>query len=183
MELESFLRKIISDSHLHARWLNSLSYLEYRGFRKIARSQKTEDITDETLLHLQEEVRHSLFLKKLAQKIGGQIFSHYDPSTVLVFDNLKNYFYHLDSTISSGMDSPVSSYQATSIAIEKRAMLVYKTYEKILREFGSDISIAPLIEEEERHLEHFLQFQAIDRSSIEKKCFQDLWINLEQEVL
>jgi len=38
--LEGLISQIVADPALHARWLNTFSYLEYVGFRKILKSQR-----------------------------------------------------------------------------------------------------------------------------------------------
>ena len=38
--LEGLISQIVADPALHARWLNTFSYLEYVGFRKIVKSQR-----------------------------------------------------------------------------------------------------------------------------------------------
>jgi hypothetical protein len=75
--LESLVDKIVADQVLHARWLNTFSYLEYVGFRKIVKSQKAEALTAAILGHACEEGRHALGLKKLALRLGGAEFDSY----------------------------------------------------------------------------------------------------------
>lgn len=36
--LEDLVERIVADPALHARWLNTFSYLEYVGIRKIVKS-------------------------------------------------------------------------------------------------------------------------------------------------
>jgi SPX domain protein involved in polyphosphate accumulation len=43
--LEKCLAKILEDPNLHASWLNTFSYLEYVGFRKIVKSQDSESMS------------------------------------------------------------------------------------------------------------------------------------------
>lgn len=177
MELELFLQKTIADKYLHACWLNSLSYLEYRGFRKIVRSQSTEEITKEILLHVNEEVKHALILKKLAIKIGGINFSHYSEKTMLSGQNLKKYFYNLDLEISKHASSNL--YQAVTLTIELRALKIYRAYETLLQASQEGITIQVIIDDEEKHLDQFLNFLPTDEEDkfrrIEEKCFNELW--------
>src|ERR1700730_12813184 len=69
--LEDLIGAIVPDPALHARWLNTFSYLEYVGFRKIVKSQLAEVLAAAILGHACEEGRHALGLKKLAIKLGG----------------------------------------------------------------------------------------------------------------
>lgn len=177
MDLELFLQKIISDKTLHASWLNSLSYLEYRGFRKIVRSQSTEEITTETLQHINEEVRHALILKKLAIKVGGISFSQYSEKTMLSGQEFKNYFYNLDLAISQTASS--NKYLTVTTAIESRAIEVYRIYEKLLRSTEAGVSIQSIIDDEEKHFDQFsknFQEDSLDEfRMIEERCFNELW--------
>jgi hypothetical protein len=49
--LESLIGAVVADPALHARWLNTFSYLEYVGFRKIVKSQRAEVLTAAILGH------------------------------------------------------------------------------------------------------------------------------------
>ena len=81
--LEGLISQIVADPALHARWLNTFSYLEYVGFRKILKSQRAEVLTAAILTHACEEGRHALGLKKLAVKLGGDGFDSYAPQVLL----------------------------------------------------------------------------------------------------
>lgn len=173
MDLESFLESIIKNNHQHACWLNSLAYLEYRGFRKIIRSQRTSEISVDTLKHIQEEVRHSLILKNLAIKVGGEDFSSFTDKTMLSGTDFKNYFYNLDLAVSEL--NLENNYHAVTIAIEERALEVYQLYERLLRKNEAGISIQTIINDEEGHLKYFSDKLANSQLKIiEEKCFQDL---------
>ncbi len=94
--LESLVDRIVADPALHARWLNTFSYLEYVGFRKIVKSQRAEGLTAAILGHACEEGRHALGLKKLAVKLGGAEFDSYAPEAVLCGEEAEAYFQNLD---------------------------------------------------------------------------------------
>jgi hypothetical protein len=189
MILENLLRTIISHPVLHARWLNSLSYLEYRGMRKIARALKTTDIDRDILMHMQEEARHALLLKKMAIKIGGEEFSQYTETNMLAPLSFKKYFFDLDKLISQslneseGVASPKAIYHKTSLTIEFRAISLYRLYQSLLLEMQSEISIANLLVEEERHLQYFLAIDPFAYQDIEATCFLKLLHDLQSEVL
>ena len=176
MELEFFLQEIMLDNTMHARWLNTLSYLEYRGFRKIIRSQMTEEMTKETLQHVSEEVRHALILKNLAIKTGGIQFSHFLEETMISGNSFKSYFYNLDFKISQ--IAFTNKYHAVTLAIESRALSIYRQYEKLLRSTQSEISIQVIIDDEEKHFSHFSIIPNENEKlfkAIEEKCFNELW--------
>ncbi len=191
MNLMPTFRAIVQDKDLHARWLNSLSYLEYRGFRKIARSQSTEDMTLEVLLHASEEVRHALFFKRLAIKVGGSPFNSYQESLLLGGPAVKAYFYELDGGAHTFLQSLPSEklksavYCIVTWLVEERAMSLYRQYEEVLREGPSDFSLLSILREEKNHLEEMVAasekiFSAFGFSSaplraLEEKCFQAAW--------
>ena len=77
--LEAVIGIVMQDDHIHARWLNTFSFLEYIGFRKIVKSQRAEVLNRSLLVHALEEGRHALLLKKLAVKLGGSKFDFYRP--------------------------------------------------------------------------------------------------------
>ena len=95
--LEAAVGAIVADAGLHARWLNTFSYLEYVGFRKIVKSQRAEALTAEILNHALEEGRHALGLKNIALKIGGETFATYAPANMLCGDEAEDYFQNLDA--------------------------------------------------------------------------------------
>lgn len=65
--IKSALRKIIADERVEARWLNTISYLEYVGARKIFRSVATSHPSVSVLDHLADETRHAAAFKVLAE--------------------------------------------------------------------------------------------------------------------
>ncbi len=94
--LEDLIGTIVADPALHARWLNTFSFLEYIGFRKIVKSQRAEVLTAAVLGHACEEGRHALGLKKLAVKLGGSAFNSYAPEALLCGEEAAAYFQDLD---------------------------------------------------------------------------------------
>jgi rubrerythrin len=199
--MKTLLMEITKDINIHARWLNSLSYLEYRGFRKIARSQKTEDIDEDLLTHAMEEVRHALFFKKLSIKIGGSKFSSYEKETLFNESAIKTYFYDLDWGIADlcaqyGVQDKKSLYHIVTWLIEERAMQVYQKYEEALNIRSLDISLRPIIADEARHLDGvrnlapsiFLndKIKIENLVHFEEGCFKKLWyefyLHLEMDI-
>ena len=66
----SFLETLFINPKLHAKFLNTLSFLEYTGARKIVKSQDAEDIDMEKLSHMAEEIRHALMFKRFSNKVS-----------------------------------------------------------------------------------------------------------------
>ena len=56
---------------LHARFVNTLSRLEYVGVRKILKSRRSEQIDLDGLQHILDEAVHALRLKKAAVALAG----------------------------------------------------------------------------------------------------------------
>ena len=160
MELQHILEKIISCQKLHGRWLNTLSFLEYIGTRKILKSLPA-DILDETLLsHIAEEAFHSLFFKKLARKLTANNYS-FKEEEMLTPKECESYFQQLDQKaelISNG--KPELNYLYTTWIVETRAVNVYSLYNKILKEKQFSFTLNPILKDEEKHLmqvKHFIQ--------------------------
>jgi hypothetical protein len=156
--LNSLLSAIVADVDLHARWLNTFSYLEYIGFRKIVKSQHSSAMDFETLSHAVEEGRHALLLKKLAMNTGGDRFEHYTAATMLCHEQAENYFQSLDSFCETKMETmaPVRRIRLTYLyvtwLIEIRALTVYDYYQAALNLKGERLPLGGLLAEEDRHL-------------------------------
>ena len=63
--IQSLLEKIVQNKDHHAKWLNSLSFLENCGARKISKSEHRSDVDIMVLKHAAEEHRHAFYLKKM----------------------------------------------------------------------------------------------------------------------
>ena len=156
--LEACIGAIVADDALHARWLNTFSYLEYVGFRKIVKSQRAEALTAEILTHALEEGRHALGLKKIALKIGGEAFANYAPETMLCGDEAEDYFQSLDGACDEAFADRPEALRAKLVycyvtwLIERRALQVYGLYKDALGSSPVAGRIAGLLMEEEKHL-------------------------------
>lgn len=156
--LEESLSIIIDDPSLHAGWLNTFSYLEYIGFRKIVKSQAAESLSLETLGHAVEEGRHALKLKRLAVKIGGSVFDSYQPERLLCGAEAEAYFQNLDRHCESVFVDFSSSQRArltylyVTLLVELRALEVYGLYQKFLHARRLPLFLQGLLKEEEGHL-------------------------------
>jgi hypothetical protein len=65
------LDRIVVDADLHARFVNTLSRLEYVGVRKILKSRRSERIGLDGLQHILDEAVHALRLKKAAVALAS----------------------------------------------------------------------------------------------------------------
>ncbi len=158
--LAPLMEKIIRDDNTHARWLNTLSYLEYIGFRKILKSQPASLMNQATLLHANEEGRHALLLKNLCLKVGGEAYDSYASETLLCGEEAENYFQLVDagameilSEIAAHEKLTRLTYYAVTWLVEVRALEVYGAYMHAMKGAGLASPLSSLLKEEERHLD------------------------------
>lgn len=156
--LEGLISQIVADPALHARWLNTFSYLEYVGFRKILKSQRAEVLTTAILTHACEEGRHALGLKKLAVKLGGAGFDSYAPQVLLCGEEAEAYFQDLDQFCDEAFadrsaDERVRlAYGYVTWLVERRALDVYGLYKSALGDSEIARKLGSLLAEETKHL-------------------------------
>lgn len=156
--LDALIGAIVADPRLHARWLNTFSFLEYVGFRKIVKSQRAEALSGAVLNHALEEGRHALGLKKLAVKLGGPEFDSYAPEALLCGEEAEDYFQALDGACDEALSDLPDAERAKLVycyvtwLIERRALGVYGAYKNALG--GSEVArkLDGLLAEETRHL-------------------------------
>lgn len=196
MNLERTLQEIVCNEQSHARWLNSLSYLEYRGFRKMARTLDTSLVNAEILSHMAEEARHAQFFKRLAVKIGGSKFEAY--TDLLAGKAVKKYFYDLDKLSDEWMSRAdvlqhkLAVYLTVTYLIEIRAVGLYQVYQRVLHGQNFAISLAPVLSDETKHLSEVLSQLTLtfprwsefkrELEALESKCFIEAWAAIESEV-
>lgn len=158
--LVATLHRLTTDPARHARFLNTLSLLEYVGVRKIMKSQAAESFTPELLEHVLEEARHAFVLKTLAQRVGDGAVPTYDPAMLLCGGQAVAYMQELDRGAERDLrDAPPAegrpewvNYLYTTLLIEERADHVYRAYEPILARLGLGGVLAGIVREEEGHL-------------------------------
>jgi hypothetical protein len=156
--LKGLISQIVTDPALHARWLNTFSYLEYVGFRKIVKSQRAEVLTAAILGHACEEGRHALGLKKLALKLGGAAFDSYAPEVLLCGEEAESYFQELDQFCDEVFadrttDERVKlAYGYVTWLVERRALDVYGLYKSALGDSEIARKLGGLLAEETKHL-------------------------------
>ena len=157
-QLGSLINTIVQDPHLHARWLNTFSFLEYVGFRKIVKSQRAEALNATILGHAIEEGRHALGLKKLAIKLGGKDFDLYAPQTMLCAQEAEAYFQDLDHGCEAAFadrseaERTKLTYLYVTWLIEVRALEVYGLYKQALSNAEIVARLEGLLSEEAGHL-------------------------------
>ncbi|MES2829283.1 MAG: hypothetical protein V4687_14065 [Bacteroidota bacterium] len=165
MNIKPILENIVSDNTLHAKWLNTLSYMENAGAKKISASEDKENVNLIILKHAAEEHRHAYYLKKQLDKLDGNLCKTYTNAELLTPNNTKFYLNALDVSVCrylkeqfnlSGSELKFAAYLFVTYAIEVRADELYPIYQEILTESRSKVNVKSIILEEEGHLEEML---------------------------
>src|SRR6188508_2692811 len=97
--LKPLLTHIITFPQLHAKWLNTLSYLENCGARKIAKCEHPTKVREEILKHAAEEFRHAHYLKQQIAKVAEKPVEDYSLPTLLGGYRTLHYLTALDSIV------------------------------------------------------------------------------------
>ncbi len=161
IKIEDLLDFIISDTAVHAKWLNTLSFMEHVGTRKIHRTQSGPALTDIILQHASEEARHAHFFKRMSEKTGPGLCPDYQKENLLAGYPAFRYFQSLDIMadryVAANPPEKASHafmcYLYVTTIIEERAGWMYPIYEERLKKAGSNITLQSVITEEEGHLE------------------------------
>lgn len=189
MDLKPILENIVNDTTLHARWLNTLSYMENAGAKKISASEHKEEVNLIILKHAAEEHRHAYYLKKQLDKLDGNLCKTYKNEELLAPNYTKFYLNALDVAVCrylkenfnlTGYELKFAAYLFVTYAIEVRADELYPIYQEVLTEANSKVTVKSIILEEEGHLDEMLN---------QLKTFSDDWethaalvIKIEQDM-
>ena len=164
--LGALLDEVIPDHALHARFVNTLSRLEYVGVRKMLKSRRADRLDIDGLQHILDESVHALRLKKAAAALATR--AHASVTTFSDQDTLsgslaEDYFQSLDQAAEAAVaelaeadlaeaDRPEANYLLTSAAIEVRAQVFYPLYDERLARHAAGFSVAAITKDEDRHL-------------------------------
>jgi hypothetical protein len=164
-QLPGVLDRIIVRADLHARFVNTLSRLEYVGVRKILKSRRAERLDQDGLQHILDEAVHALRLKKAAAALaaagpatGGGVRT-FSESDTLAGEFGETYLQALDHRAEEALGdlAPAErgevNYLLTSAAVEVRAQVFYPIYESRLRAAGAPFSVSAISKDEDRHLD------------------------------
>ena len=159
--LRGFLGRVVRQPMAHARWLNTVSMLEYTGARKILKSQASATLSETMLQHASEEIRHAHFFKRAAMRITEDAPDDYAQGSLCCGEQAKAYFYQLDHgthQVLKGLDLDEGqlsyvTYLCVTLLIEERAMWLYPIYDEVLRQTNQTLRLRSVIAEEEGHLE------------------------------
>ncbi len=162
VDLKILLDQIIDDDLLHAKWLNTLSYLENCGAKKIARCEHPTIVKEEMLKHASEEFRHAYYLKVQIEKITPHVLPDYSKENILGGSCSLRYLNKLDLMTSAyliktlGLRPPrlkEVAYLLVTFAIELRALEFYPLYHDRLKAKNSKANVKSILLEEEEHLQ------------------------------
>lgn len=162
MELKKTIAALVAQPEMHAKWLNTLSYMENCGARKISKCEHPTLTELEMLKHAAEEFRHAFYLKKMIGRVLPEACPNYEPRFMLGSYASRQYLQRIDIFASKylkgqgfkGADLIHGAYLLVTYAIEVRADDLYPIYQKVLKANNSRVSVYNIIKEEEGHLEH-----------------------------
>jgi len=83
--------KITSDAFTHAQFLNTLSYMENVGAKKISKFEPKTEVSLIVLKHAAEEHRHAYYLKKQISKLWPTGFETYADAWLLSPQDSRHY--------------------------------------------------------------------------------------------
>lgn len=151
--MKTLLTTIVKHPLLEARWLNTLSLLEFIGARKISKTVCQDYPSRDILAHYADEVRHANVFKQLGDTVAG--FPYED---TLCTDAAVSYFQLLDKTLSewlghvSGVNNAYQNYLLVTRVIERRAMRLYPLYKSLTCSDAVRAGLGGIIHEEAGHL-------------------------------
>jgi hypothetical protein len=159
-ELHNLLTALVASPSLHAKWLNTLSFLENCGARKIAACEHPTLVKEEMLKHAAEEFRHAHHLKKQISKIIAHPIETYSLQHLLGHTATLHYLSALDLQASrylkqNGLNGGAlkeAAYLFVTYAIELRAEELYPLYDEVLRATHSKVVVKSILLEEKEHL-------------------------------
>ncbi len=159
------LTAIVASDELHAKWLNTLSFLENCGARKIAACEHPTLVKEEMLKHAAEEFRHAHHLKRQIKKVSLNPMETYSLSLMLGGISTLHYLTALDLKASRylkklGLSKNAvkeAAYLLVTYAIELRADELYQIYDEVLRKAGSLVAVKSILLEEKEHLNEMIE--------------------------
>lgn len=165
MNFTNTIYTIVNNPSIHAKWLNTLSFMENAGARKISASEDKENVNLIILKHAAEEHRHAYYLKKQIAKLGENVCPNYQNQYLICPASSKYYLAVLDVLVCkylkkqlglTGAKLKFTAYLLVTYAIEVRADELYPIYQNALTNAQSKVTVKSIILEEEGHLEEML---------------------------
>jgi hypothetical protein len=165
----------VASNELHAKWLNTLSFLENCGARKIAACEHPTLVKEEVLKHAAEEFRHAHHLKRQIAKVSPCPLETYSRDSLLGGMTTLHYLNALDLKTSqylkaNGLPKEIA-YLLVTYAIELRAKELYHIYDEELRKMNSKVTVKSILLEEEEHLNEMIEGLKLIPSGFEHAAF------------
>lgn len=189
MEFSILINEIVKDQERHAKWLNTLSYMENAGARKISACEHPTKVNLIQLKHACEEHRHAYYLKKQIGKLSLELCRTYENNELLAPVATRQYLHSLDIKACKYLKNhfkmnteelKYAAYLFVTYAIEVRADLLYPVYQDILTKTASKVMVKSIILEEEGHLEEMIN--QLDEFSEDWKQHAENILDIEREL-
>ncbi len=191
--MQKTLVSLLADPFMHAKWLNTLSYMENEGAKLMAGCEHPTLVPEQMLKHAAEEFRHAYYLKSQISKVWPDGIADYSVSTLLGGYQSYHYMRRLNARVSrmikqlgyAGLTLRGTAYALVSYAIEVRAHVLYPAYQDLLLAEKSRVSVRSIILEEAEHLEEMTAAieELTDGKSLAQKACQiedELWHSLQR---
>ncbi len=175
---QTTLANLVDYPQFHARFLNTLSLLEYIGARKIMKSQEESQITPMVLGHMVEEIRHAQILKKMAMKVGGTAVRSYAEDSLICGKEGRAYIQAIDHKAQEvlGQKDSWANYLLTTLIVEERAQEIYPLYDTLLAPYKLNGPLKSIFREEEEHLS-----QVTDLLTAHAQCTEAMFELVREE--
>jgi len=163
--IKKLLTRVVASHETHAKWLNTLSYLENCGARKIAACEHPTLVKEEMLKHAAEEFRHAHHLKRQIEKVSTKPMDTYAITLMLGGIASLHYLTVLDLKASrylkrAGLTKNAikeAAYLLVTYAIELRADELYRIYDDVLKNAESKVAVKSILLEEKEHLNEMIE--------------------------
>lgn len=199
--MTEIVQRLVQDDGLHAKWLNTLSFMENAGARKISACEHPDQVNLIQLKHAAEEHRHAYYLKKQIAKIGTGGCNTYTNAELLAAKATRYYLHSLDIQCArylkkqfhlKGAELKYAAYLFVTYVIEVRADLLYPVYQEVLTAADHKVMVRSIIVEEAGHLEEMIvQLKQFNSNwehharvvmDYENVLFEDWMKQIEQEL-
>ncbi len=160
--MKEFLERIVRNPAQEARWLNTLSLLEYIGARKIGKTFSKYHPSIDILEHHADETRHAYAFKRLSIILaeGADLGYLCSEAAIDYFQTLDKKLTEWILRVTQRIDT-FQNYLIVTAVIERRAMKLYPLYRKMTMNGLVREELKRVIEEESSH-----------KRSIEEECLK-----------
>ncbi len=152
--MKQVLEKITADPAVEAKWLNTVSLLEFIGARKIAKTVAQQHPCLDVLEHHADETRHAYIFKKLSATLSDSP----ENEDYLCKEAAVEYFQSLDHGMAKWLkeqgftpEDCYPNYLLTTSLIERRAMMLYPVYRDTTSQTAVREELVQVIAEETNH--------------------------------